>query len=304
MGIVQALVEAGGLKRGAARTERLHRAEAARNWSGDEWERELTSVHARDRDDLLRGLVHAEEGLGWLPGENSGAALLARQLGLTPPAAANPYVSGAQGPWQAYSAAIVDLADKAPRTRPIWVVTACNPGAHVLPDAENAVRMGQLEQRVRLAGATYSGALGRNQAGTWSGPSYALAGSSRLQAVALARAFGQDAIFEVLPAGQAEVVPCAPLSAPESSPLALFLAHASMAERCANERKTFRSAVHDLASGVPLESVLRNDPQARSTQRPADLAERVEALIAATPAAAWRWPGLAGALAWVRTFSG
>lgn len=300
MRIVQALIEAGPLKPGARQKKHLHLSEAARNWSGDEWEREIASVDGKDLQALLRGLILAEEGLGWLPGENSGAAVLARRLGVKQPSAANPYVSGAEGAWKDYAAAVVELESHEPRTGTIWVVTACNPGARVLPDAENAVRLEQLERRALLAGATTSGALGRNKEGTWSERSFALARSSRLQAVALARAFGQDAIFEVQPDGRTEVVPCAPLTAPESSPLALWLAHASMANRCADDPQTFRSAVLDLACGRPLESVLRNDPP----ERPLTVRTQVEALIAATPEAAWTWRGLEEALPWVRAFSG
>lgn len=104
----------------------------------------------------------------------------------------------------AFERAVVTLASPVAET--VWVVTAFNPRGELLSDATNAERQAALERRV--AGLSWVRAEGRDAAGTWREPSLALRGCGREAALALAREFDQDAIYELAPDGARTTLWC------------------------------------------------------------------------------------------------
>ncbi len=81
-----------------------------------------------------------------------------------------------------------------------WVVTAHNPGAVRRGDEDNAAQNALLRAELDRRGIRYCPAVGRNVENTWREDSFALFGCGREVALEVARAFDQDAIFEVPPA--------------------------------------------------------------------------------------------------------
>lgn len=109
----------------------------------------------------------------------------------------------------AYEAAVVEIFSDDPRFREerVWVVTAHNPGAIRLPDEENAVRNAALRAEIDARGIACCDAVGRDVANTWREASFALRGCGRDAALALARRWDQDAIFEIEPWSLPMVLP-------------------------------------------------------------------------------------------------
>ena len=115
----------------------------------------------------------------------------------------------------AYEAAVVEIFSEDPRFHEecVWIVTAHNPGAVRLPDAENDRRNAALRAEIASAGIACCDAVGRDLADTWREASFALVGCGRDVALALARRWDQDAIFEIDPGAKPVVLPVGPAPA-------------------------------------------------------------------------------------------
>ncbi len=83
-------------------------------------------------------------------------------------------------------------------------VTACNPGSVPLAAETNVERMARL-QEVLTRFTTYPGESS-DPAGGWAEPSVLVVGISRAEAVAVAKAFGQNAILAGVRGGAVELV--------------------------------------------------------------------------------------------------
>jgi hypothetical protein len=92
-------------------------------------------------------------------------------------------------------------------TAPVHVLTAHNPGAERPGDAENRRRQAALEAELGAAGLTVVRAVASAPDGTHAEESAAVVGWDDAAALALARRYGQDALFRWSPAAW-EVVPC------------------------------------------------------------------------------------------------
>jgi hypothetical protein len=90
---------------------------------------------------------------------------------------------------------------------PVHVLTAHNPGAARPGDAENRRRQEALEDELAAAGLTVVRAVASAEDGTHAEESAAVVGWDDAAALALARRYGQDAVFRWSPAAW-EVVPC------------------------------------------------------------------------------------------------
>ena len=90
---------------------------------------------------------------------------------------------------------------------PVHVLTAHDPGAARLGDAENRRRQRALEAELAAAGLTVARAVASAEDGTHAEESAAVVGWDDDAALALARRYGQDAIFRWSPDAW-EVVPC------------------------------------------------------------------------------------------------
>jgi hypothetical protein len=95
-----------------------------------------------------------------------------------------------------------------PAGRPIYVITAHNPGGQVASDKDNARAEALLADELGQRGLTWWPAAGGDPSWTHVEPGAAVLGLDEADAVALGAAFGQDAIFVVTPAGR-RVVGCA-----------------------------------------------------------------------------------------------
>ena len=78
--------------------------------------------------------------------------------------------------------------------QPFAIVTACDPHGRPLPPGENAQRTATLGTELRLAGVLLATVTGRSPDGQHAEPGFACA-LPRSEAVALARAWGQSALF-------------------------------------------------------------------------------------------------------------
>ncbi len=109
----------------------------------------------------------------------------------------------------AYEAAVVEIFgdDRRFHEQRVWIVTAHNPGAVRLPDEENAIRNAALRAEIAARGIACCDAVGRDVANTWREASFALVGCGRDVALALARRWNQDAIFEIEPGALPVVLP-------------------------------------------------------------------------------------------------
>ncbi|MGN6722795.1 MAG: DUF3293 domain-containing protein [Marmoricola sp.] len=110
--------------------------------------------------------------------------------------------------WDAYDDSVVDIdvGDRqvtlaregvlagGPLATPLHVITAYNPGG-AAPDGENATAQRALEDTLSERGVSYYLAIGRSRDHSWREPSVAAAGLSDEEAIAIGRAFRQDAIF-------------------------------------------------------------------------------------------------------------
>jgi hypothetical protein len=90
---------------------------------------------------------------------------------------------------------------------PVHVLTAHNPGAERPGDAENRRRQDALEAELAGLGLTVVRAVASAEDGTHAEDSVAVVGWDDAAALALARRYGQDALFRWSPAAW-EVVPC------------------------------------------------------------------------------------------------
>jgi hypothetical protein len=88
-------------------------------------------------------------------------------------------------------------AGSLPMPLPIHVITACNPFEQVLSAAENTRRNGALCELLSARRLEFQPVLGRSPDGSWSEPSFAIHGLSRVEACKVARLFGQRAVFEL-----------------------------------------------------------------------------------------------------------
>lgn len=90
---------------------------------------------------------------------------------------------------------------------PVHVLTAHNPGAGRPGDAENRRRQAALEAELAAAGLAVVRAVASAPDGTHAEESAAVVGWDDAAALALARRYGQDAVFRWSPTAW-EVVPC------------------------------------------------------------------------------------------------
>ena len=105
----------------------------------------------------------------------------------------------------------VPFACPADLSRGAWVITAYNPAANRVDAATNAARQAELAAELRSALVAHPGgetrpAVGRNASGSWQEPSFAVSGLPEPAVLALARRFGQDAVFRIDAEG-IEIVP-------------------------------------------------------------------------------------------------
>lgn len=96
--------------------------------------------------------------------------------------------------------------DRLPWTAPTYAVTAWNPGEE-RPARENAAANARLEADLLAAGIEHHPATGSSPDGSWSEPGFLLVGCRRNEALAVARRYGQLAIYEVIE-DLLVVVPC------------------------------------------------------------------------------------------------
>ena len=93
------------------------------------------------------------------------------------------------------------------------VITAFNPGSEVLTDDENKARQAELWNAVRIFRTPCFSAIGRSEDGSWGEESVAVVQAQKQMALALARKFGQLAVFSVDERGcRVEEVPAGLLS--------------------------------------------------------------------------------------------
>lgn len=78
-----------------------------------------------------------------------------------------------------------------------WVITAHNPRSEVLADTVNTERHAQLLADVRATGCAHFNAIGRSKDGAWREASIAIVGLGAAAAMALARKYGQLAVFRI-----------------------------------------------------------------------------------------------------------
>lgn len=78
---------------------------------------------------------------------------------------------------------------------PFAIVTACNPGEEALPEDENGRRNARLEAMLGEAGYCFVSARGYDPSRTHEEPSFAVFGIDSGDSLALARLYGQAAIF-------------------------------------------------------------------------------------------------------------
>jgi hypothetical protein len=114
---------------------------------------------------------------------------------------------GTDGIWDTFAAAVVTVhppsggaivvgEEPLPWPEPTHVVTAWNPGEE-RPHEQNVRADERLERELDGRGLTHCRAIGSSPDGSWSEEGFAIVGMSRDQALALARAYGQMAIYEV-----------------------------------------------------------------------------------------------------------
>ncbi|MBT9558522.1 MAG: HutD family protein [Myxococcales bacterium] len=106
-----------------------------------------------------------------------------------------------------FESAVVEIAGP-PLAEPSWVITACNPHGSLHGAEENAERMAALEAVLRSRGLVFRHAVGRDASGDWAEPSFAITGSDRETALALASKFDQDAVYEFDAVGNRVVLWC------------------------------------------------------------------------------------------------
>ncbi|HEY0937649.1 MAG TPA: DUF3293 domain-containing protein [Trebonia sp.] len=94
-----------------------------------------------------------------------------------------------------------------PQGRPIYVLTAHNPGGQVVSPAANASAEARLTANLLQQGLTWWPADGGDPSWTHVEPGVALTGIAQAEAIALGAEFGQEAIFVLTPASR-QVVAC------------------------------------------------------------------------------------------------
>jgi uncharacterized protein DUF3293 len=94
-----------------------------------------------------------------------------------------------------------------PEGRPIYVMTAHNPGGRLASDAENAVAEDRLTAELERRGLTWWPATGGDPSWTHVEPGAAIIGIEETAAAALGAEYGQEAIFILTPADR-RVVGC------------------------------------------------------------------------------------------------
>jgi hypothetical protein len=95
-----------------------------------------------------------------------------------------------------------------PEGRPIYVVTAHNPGGRVAPDEANALAEARLTAELEQRRLTWWPAAGGDPSWTHVEPGAALIGIEQNDAIALGAEFGQEAIFKLTPADR-QIIACA-----------------------------------------------------------------------------------------------
>lgn len=91
--------------------------------------------------------------------------------------------------------------------RPIYVLTAHNPGGQVVPDAENALAEARLTAELDRRGLAWWPAAGGDPTWTHVEPGVALIGVSESDAIALGTQFGQEAILKLTSADR-RIIAC------------------------------------------------------------------------------------------------
>jgi hypothetical protein len=94
-----------------------------------------------------------------------------------------------------------------PEGRPIYVLTAHNPGGQVVPDAANAQAEKRLTAELERRGLTWWPAAGGDPSWTHVEPGAAVVDADESDMLALGAEFGQDAIFVLTPADR-RIVSC------------------------------------------------------------------------------------------------
>jgi hypothetical protein len=94
-----------------------------------------------------------------------------------------------------------------PEGRPIYVLTAHNPGGQVIPDTENALAEERLVTELDRRGLTWWPAAGGDPSWTHVEPSAAVIDAGESDMLALGAEFDQDAIFILTPADR-RIVSC------------------------------------------------------------------------------------------------
>lgn len=88
------------------------------------------------------------------------------------------------------------------------LITAANPGARRLPEAENARRNARLRSRIDALGLASLDASSSDAAGDWREPGLLCLGLDLASALALGRAFGQLAILHADADAVPRLIPC------------------------------------------------------------------------------------------------
>jgi Protein of unknown function (DUF3293) len=94
-----------------------------------------------------------------------------------------------------------------PAGRPIYVLTAHNPGGQIVPDAANALAEKRLTAELERRGLTWWPAAGGDPSWTHVEPGAAVIDVNEDDVLALGAEFGQDAIFVLTPADR-RIVSC------------------------------------------------------------------------------------------------
>ncbi|GEM_PF-136648 len=84
-----------------------------------------------------------------------------------------------------------------PKTRHLYVITACNPRSRLLSEAENAERNRRLVAELETRGLRWVTADGSAPDGSWWEPGYGIIDGDTAEVLALARRFEQLAVFEL-----------------------------------------------------------------------------------------------------------